>query len=131
MFASRNRVGRIVVLNLLMLCLVAAAQSPPEQAGKAAAPREVKVTSGPVVQASARAAFVTWSTNVSSDTALRYGQSADNLDRRSEAPWGGLNHRVKIDGLTPDTTYYYRVFLPASPSAQPMAAAGAFRTRAE
>jgi len=60
-------------------------------------------------------AQIAWSTNVKSSSTVHYGTSASKLTQTAQAPWGGDTnkwssvHRVKIEGLQPNTTYYYQV----------------------
>lgn len=91
--------------------------------------RDVKVTNGPVVRSVAdTSALITWSTNVSTDTLLHYGKSADNLDQVARAPWGGLTHSVQLRNLTPETTYYFRVGTSVAQNTEPMSSTASFRT---
>ncbi|MCU1284584.1 MAG: Fibronectin, type [Acidobacteriales bacterium] len=60
-------------------------------------------------------AQIAWSTNAKSSATVHYGTSASALNQTAQAPWGGDTnssstvHRVKIQGLQPNTTYYYQV----------------------
>src|SRR6266481_9989148 len=60
-------------------------------------------------------AQVAWSTNAKSSSTVHYGTSASSLTQTAQAAWGGDTnkwstvHRVKIQGLQPNTTYYYQV----------------------
>jgi phosphodiesterase/alkaline phosphatase D-like protein len=60
-------------------------------------------------------AQVAWSTNAKSSAIVHYGTSPTNLTQTAEEPWGGDTnkwttvHRVKIQNLQPNTTYYYQV----------------------
>jgi phosphodiesterase/alkaline phosphatase D-like protein len=71
---------------------------------------DVKITNGPLVEnATATSATIAWSTNVNASTILKYGTDAKNLTQRAETPWGGLTHRITLQNLQPDTTYYFQV----------------------
>jgi hypothetical protein len=93
-------------------------------------PRDVKVTQGLVVQQlSGTTVLIHWSTNVVTDTLLRYGTSAGNLDQVATEPWAGVTHRVVLNNLTPNTTYYYRVAASSSQNTEPMSMAASFHTQ--
>lgn len=97
---------------------------------KTQAVREVKVTYGPSVQSlTDTTAFITWSTNVSAETVLRYGTSSDTLDKVAQSPSGGTTHSVHLKNLTPDTKYYYRVGAGAPQATEPMSGTASFRTK--
>jgi phosphodiesterase/alkaline phosphatase D-like protein len=97
---------------------------------KTQAVREVKVTYGPSVQSlTDTTAFITWSTNVSADTVLRYGTSSDTLDKVAQSPSGGTTHSVKLQNLTPDTKYYYRIGTSAPQATEPMRGTASFTTK--
>ncbi len=69
-----------------------------------------RITKGPVIEyVGPTDAVIAWSTNAKSSTVLRYGTAPNALDRKAEKPWGGTNHRVKLTGLKPNTTYYFDV----------------------
>jgi hypothetical protein len=92
--------------------------------------RDVKVTNGPVVRSvTDTTALITWSTNVSADTLLRYGTSADNFDQIARAPWGGLTHSLLLSNLAPKTTYYFRVGTSLTQNTEPMSATASFTTQ--
>jgi phosphodiesterase/alkaline phosphatase D-like protein len=72
----------------------------------------VKLTGGPTLEyVDANTATIAWSTNLKGSTRVTYGQDPNNLTQLAEAPWGagGLTHRVKIQNLQPNTTYYFQV----------------------
>src|SRR5882762_847890 len=88
---------------------------------KAQPAREVKVTYGPSVQAlSDTTAFITWSTNVSTKSLLRYGTVSEKPDQVAQSPSSGTTHSVKLKNLKPDTTYFYRVGTSAAQATEPM-----------
>ena len=88
----------------LALVPAATAQAPAE------ASQALKITHGPTVEfVTANKAIIAWSTNVSSGTVVFYGQDANNLSQKAEAPWGALTHRVTLKNLQPNTTYYFKV----------------------
>ena len=52
---------------------------------------------------------IRWRTDTSSDTELRYGSSAGNLDQIHSDSVQTIEHEVRITGLSPDTRYFYSV----------------------
>jgi hypothetical protein len=54
-------------------------------------------------------ANINWTTDIPSDSRVDYGTSADNLNLNQSAGTMVNNHSVSLSGLTPGTTYYYRV----------------------
>jgi hypothetical protein len=106
------------------------AQTASAQEEKTAAPRDVKVTSGPVVRSvSDTTAEITWSTNVNSNTLLHYGLNENDLSQTARAPWGGRIHRAVLSNLTPNTTYYFRVGTSLTQKTEPMTGTATFRTQ--
>jgi phosphodiesterase/alkaline phosphatase D-like protein len=72
----------------------------------------VKITNGPTLEEiTANSATVAWSTNLKGSTRVTYGTDPNNLTQFAEAPWGagGLTHRVKLQNLKPNNTYYFQV----------------------
>jgi hypothetical protein len=68
-----------------------------------------------------RLAFIRWTTHNPGGTILhyaivRYGKDPNHLDLTAESPTrinpghGEMVFRVRMDGLEPETTYYYKVF---------------------
>jgi hypothetical protein len=100
------------------------------RAGEQWAYRNAKVTNGPVVRSlSGTTVLITWSTNIGTDTFIRYGTDSNKLDRVGESPWGGLTHRVQLHNLAPNTTYYYRVDTSAVNGSEPLSGIAGFSTR--
>jgi phosphodiesterase/alkaline phosphatase D-like protein len=96
---------RIRMLGLVGWCVLSAAILALAQENPS-----VKITNGPVVEsATATSATIAWSTNVNASTILKYGTDATNLTQRAEVPWGGLTHRITLQNLQPNTTYYFQV----------------------
>ncbi|MFX0103130.1 MAG: fibronectin type III domain-containing protein [Candidatus Hodarchaeota archaeon] len=52
---------------------------------------------------------VCWHSSWNTGSMVEYGLSPDNLDRTASAIEFDVFHHVKISGLEPDTTYYYKV----------------------
>jgi len=97
--------------------LLAQKEAPTKPAETGQPARELTITSGPTaLNVSDTTAFITWSTNVSTNTALWYGVQPNKLDQVVRDPSDGLTHRMQLKNLRPNTTYYYRV-LPLPPSA--------------
>jgi MYXO-CTERM domain-containing protein len=51
---------------------------------------------------------VVWTTDVSSESLVRYGSTPTSLDKSATAS-SGTQHEVKVTGLSPNTRYYYSV----------------------
>jgi len=100
-----RRLGFCSLLLVLLLygVLSAVPQQEPEELN-------VRITNGPHIESvTGDSAVIAWSTNVNASTVLRYGTSPAQLSLTAETPWGGLTHRVDLQGLQPNTTYYYDV----------------------
>lgn len=79
-------------------------------------PQALQITHGPVVeQVSSNSVIVAWTTNVPSSAVLHYGTNPDpkTWNRAAQEAWGGQQnpnqsstHRVTVQGLQPNTTYY-------------------------
>lgn len=78
--------------------------------------QQLQITHGPVIeQVTSNSAIVAWTTNVPSSAVLHYGTSSDPnaMTQTAEESWGGQQntnqtdtHRVTIQNLQPNTTYY-------------------------
>ena len=110
------------MLRLLMsglrhgLALVVAAMLPllascggEEGAGTPAGSGSAAVTDVAMQNVEATSFVVSWRTGVPTDGAIAVGTSRDDLSR--EVPVRALTtyHRTTVDGLTPQTTYYFRI----------------------
>lgn len=72
--------------------------------------QNLRITNGPTVEhAASNSAVIAWSTNTNAGTVVKYGTDPSNLSQTAQAPWGGLTHRVTINNLQPNTTYYFQV----------------------
>ena len=70
----------------------------------------VAIVAGPKLDVvSDRSAIVEWSTAVRSSSLVHFGTDKNNLSQTAEAPWGATTHRVGINSLTPNTTYFLQV----------------------
>jgi phosphodiesterase/alkaline phosphatase D-like protein len=76
---------------------------------------QLKLTKLAVENVTGNSAQVAFSTNDRSSTVIAYGTDPNNLDQTAEAKWGGkseqngFTHRVTINNLKPNTTYYWQV----------------------
>lgn len=78
--------------------------------GTAQSGQSVQITNGPTVEhVDNNSAIVAWSTNTNASTLLKYGTDPNNLTQTAQAPWGGVTHRLTINNLQPNTTYYFQV----------------------
>src|SRR5258706_15856671 len=81
-----------------------------------------RVTNGPIVErVGDSSAVISWSTNVNVGTTLRFGTDPDNLDQAVKAPGYGLQRRVRLNNLEPNTEYYFLVQTNRTPYARPLA----------
>jgi len=89
---------------LLMLPVLAAAQN------------HLTITDGPRIEyVGANNAEIAWTTSTGGSTVIRYGTDPNNLSQTAQAPYASgqgsahVTHRVKIQNLQPNTTYYFMV----------------------
>jgi phosphodiesterase/alkaline phosphatase D-like protein len=120
----------ISTLVIAALACVAVAQtssnpygSSPNQSATAAA-----ITNGPVAETvSDSNAFIGWSTrDPEHSTSIRYGTKRDRMEETAQATENtdGKNHHARLQGLSPDTTYYFQVMA----NGQPQGGIGTFKT---
>ncbi len=83
-------------------------------APSAAKSEAVKITDGPRVEGTGGAwAVIAWTTNVGGSSVIRYGTDQNSLSQTAQSPYSNNpstkaeNHRVRIAGLKPGTTYYF------------------------
>lgn len=68
------------------------------------------VVRGPYLQQSSETGItVRWRTATEHDSTLRYGTNAANLDQIANNNTASTDHAITLNGLTPDTRYYYSV----------------------
>jgi Purple acid Phosphatase, N-terminal domain len=74
----------------------------------------VKITQGPLVEGVGESwAVVAWTTNTGGSSVIRYGTDPNNLNQTAQAPYSdndttpAQNHRVRLKGLRPGSTYYF------------------------
>jgi len=70
---------------------------------------EIEITGGPTATPNATGASIVWSTNIEATSQVEYGLTTDygNLTPIDETLT--TSHNVVLTGLTPETTYHYRV----------------------
>ena len=84
----------------------------------------VTIVRGPYLQlGTSDAMTVRWRTSAPTASLVRYGTSADALDREALGRTGTREHEVRLTGLRPDTRYFYAVG-----PAEHASPAGSFRT---
>jgi phosphodiesterase/alkaline phosphatase D-like protein len=81
-----------------------------------AQPSELKIVDGPNIESLTETrAQIAWSTDVEASALVRYGTDQSKLDQAAREKWGGYKtqrsavHRVVLQNLKPNTTYYYQV----------------------
>ncbi|HLZ00508.1 MAG TPA: fibronectin type III domain-containing protein [Candidatus Angelobacter sp.] len=68
----------------------------------------LSIVKGPDIEfVTPNAVVIDWSTDARSSSVVHYGTDKNNLDQTAEAPWGSSFHRVTIQNLQPNTTYYF------------------------
>jgi hypothetical protein len=71
---------------------------------------QVPVTRGPVIEiADSTSATITWSTQQPSTSRVWYGDDPDDLTQVTEDHNRGTEHRVRLEGLQPNSTYFFQV----------------------
>jgi len=95
-----------LLMMVMTLAAVYAAAATPPQAGQ-----DIRITNGPILdEVNGNAVVIAWSTDVPSNSRVWYATDKNNLTHVAEAPANGTNtHRVRIDNLRPNTTYYFQV----------------------
>jgi hypothetical protein len=92
-----------------------------------------QITKGPIVESTTpNSAKIAWSTNAGGSSIIQYGTSPSNLSQTAESAYeqGGGTHRVTLNNLQPNTTYYFRVISGqgSGTGTQAQSAVGQFRT---
>jgi len=49
---------------------------------------------------------VTWTTPQAGSSVVKFGTDQNNLSQMAQAPWGQSNHKVTVNNLQPNTTYF-------------------------
>ncbi len=70
----------------------------------------VDIVNGPNVEGvTPNSAWLSWQTNKTAATRVRYGTNRQNPGKRAYIPGGSTQHRVQLNGLQPHSTYYYEI----------------------
>ncbi len=89
---------RLVPLALVLMASTTAAQLDP------------LLLRGPYLQSpTPESIVVRWRSDFPTDSRVRYGTAAENLDQEVTVPGARVDHEVLLDGLQPATRYYYAV----------------------
>ena len=98
------------------LCFAAGQSKPGSAVGQNSAvstqSQDQQISNGPVAEyVSDSNCTIGWSSRVSGTMTLRYGTDPAKMTQTKEAVASndGRNHHVRLEGLTPDTRYYFRV----------------------
>jgi phosphodiesterase/alkaline phosphatase D-like protein len=71
---------------------------------------QVPITSGPLIEtADSTSATITWSTQQPSTSRVWYGDDPDDLTQVAEDGNRETEHRVRLEGLQPNSTYFFQV----------------------
>jgi len=83
-------------------------QAPASTAQTSGGAQALSIVKGPDIEfVTPNAVVIDWSTDARSSSVVHYGTDKNNLDQAAEAPWGSSFHRVTIQNLQPNTTYYF------------------------
>ena len=110
-------------ISVFALCFAAAQSKPGSAVGQNSAvptqgqsqgqqSQDQQISNGPVAEyVSDSNCTIGWSSRVSGTMTVRYGTDPAKMTQTKEAvaSTDGRNHHVRLDGLTPDTRYYFRV----------------------
>lgn len=115
-------------ISFLAVCLVTA-QTKPGSTGQnsSASTQDQEITNGPVAEyVSDSNCTIGWSTRVAGTMTVRYGTDRDKMTQTAKAveSKNGPNYHVRLDGLTPNTRYYFRVL----DAGEPVGGIGTFQT---
>lgn len=125
----------VLFISVFAICAVAAAQDSSTQDRQAQdrqtqdrQTNEQQISNGPVAEyVSDSNCTIGWSTRGAGAMTLRYSTDAAKMTQKKEAVDSndGRNHHVRLDGLTPNTRYYFRV---VNASGEPVSGVGTFQT---
>ncbi|HEY4842913.1 MAG TPA: fibronectin type III domain-containing protein [Terriglobales bacterium] len=108
----------VLFISVFALCFAAGQSKPGSTVGQNSAStqgqqsQDQQINNGPVAEyVSDSNCTIGWSTRVPGTMTVRYGTDPAKMTQTKEAVESndGRNHHVRIDGLTPDTRYYFRV----------------------
>lgn len=69
-----------------------------------------QIVRGPYLQqGTPTSVVVRWRTDVPTDTAVKFGENAAQLDREAKTKWKTTEHVMMLDGLKPSTKYHYAI----------------------
>lgn len=92
---------------------------------------QVPVTSGPVIEiADSNSATIAWSTQRLSATRVWYGDDPDQLTEIAGDDREATEHRVRLESLQPNSTYFFQVDSSKSPAETESPAVMSFKTTA-
>ncbi len=94
----------MAVLGVVALTIVVgfAQQTPTAQ--------QLTITNGPgVTNLTASTAEVFWNTNENAGSLVHYGPARDRLTESAQVPGDTTDHKVQLDNLQPNTTYFFQV----------------------
>jgi phosphodiesterase/alkaline phosphatase D-like protein len=95
-----------------------------------ASTQDQAITNGPVAEYVADSnCTIGWSTRVPGTMTLRYGTDRTKMTQTAEAVESkdGRNYHVRLNGLTPNTRYYFQVIS----AGEPVSGVGTFQTVAQ
>jgi phosphodiesterase/alkaline phosphatase D-like protein len=119
-------------ISVLAVCLVAGQSKPAstDAQNSAMATQDQEINNGPVAEyVSDSNCTIGWTTRVPGAMTLRYGKDRTKMTQTAEAVEGkdGRNHHVQLEGLTPNTRYYFLVLN----AGEPASGIGTFQTVAK
>ena len=100
-------------MSILVPCFAAGQSKPDSTVGQnSATTTQERISNGPVAEyVSDSNCTIGWSTRVAGNMTLQYGTDRSKMTQTKESVGSndGRNHHVRLDGLTPNTRYYFRV----------------------
>lgn len=109
----------VVLISVFAVCFAVGQNSPTQ---------DQQINNGPVAEyVSDSNCAIGWSTRVAGTMTVRYGTEPSKMTQTREAVESndGRNHHVRLDGLTPNTRYYFRVLNAAG---EAVSGVGTFQT---